>query len=77
MSEEKICVELSRAEALVLFEFLYRFSDKEQLAIADQAEERVLWNIHGSLEQTLVEPFMRNYDELLEEARGQVRDKNS
>ena len=75
MSEEKITIELTPAEALVLFDFLTRFSDKEILEIEDQAEARVLWDACCLLERQLVEPLMPNYDELLEKARDEVRDK--
>lgn len=75
MSNEKIAIELSAAEALVLFEFLSQYSDKDELVIVDQAEQRVLWHICGQLESILVEPFMPNYLALLSKARGEVRDK--
>ena len=71
---EKVSLELTHSEALVLFEFLSRFSDKDVLTLEDQAEERVLWNLCASLESTLVEPLAVNYDELLEQARAAVRD---
>lgn len=77
MSEEKIAIELTPAEALVLYEFLTRFSNKDKLEIEDKAEARVLWDMCCLLERQLVEPFMRNYDELLEKARDEVRDKES
>ena len=66
---------LSQEEALVLFEFLSRFSDNEKLSIEDQAEERVLWDICCDLESELVEPLKENYSQLLEIARTKVRDK--
>jgi len=75
VSEGKTIIELSPAEALVLFEFLTRFSNEDRLEIKDQAEARVLWDMCCVLEKQLVEPFMRNYDDLLEEARDEVRDK--
>ncbi len=58
MLEEKVTIELSSAEALVLFEFLSRFSDENKLEIEDQAEARVLWDMCCLLEKQLVEPFM-------------------
>lgn len=74
-TERGVSLALSKAEALVFFEFLSRFSDREKLDIVDQAEERVLWNIHCSLEKVLVEPFMADYSELVEKARNQIRDE--
>ncbi len=72
---EEIQISLSNNEAIVLFEFLSRFSDKESLRIEDQSEERILWDIQCELEKKLVEPFSENYLQLLEEARKNVRDK--
>jgi hypothetical protein len=69
---EKVFIELSKAEALVLFDLLARFDKDEKLIIENQAEERVLWNIHCSLEKVLVEPFSPDYAKLLAEARNQV-----
>ncbi len=73
--EEKIQIDLSKNEAIVLFEFLSRFSDKNQLEIVDQSEERVLLNILCDLEKILVEPFSEKYTKILEEARVKIRDK--
>lgn len=75
MAEEMITIELSKAEAIVLFEFVSEFSTKGQLKIADPAEQRVLWNICVSLESILAEPLANNYVVILEQARKDVRDK--
>jgi len=77
MSNDKISIELSRAEALVLFEFVWRFSQDEKLDIVDQSEARVLWNVCASLEKILTEPFDQNYDDLLAAARDEVLDKDN
>jgi hypothetical protein len=73
--DKKVVIELSSAYALVLFEFLSRFSDEDKLEIKDQAEARVLWDICGDLEKALVEPFRSDYTQLLQKARDAVRDK--
>jgi len=75
MSTEKVNIELSNSEALILFEFLSRFRDNEKLEIVDQAEERVLWDILSDLETKLTDPLKPNYLELLEKARNEVRDE--
>lgn len=72
MPMEEVKLELSNAEALILFEFVSRFSDKKSLEIKNPAEEKVLWQICCQLESILVEPFHRNYDELLAAARAEV-----
>ena len=74
MAEAPVKIELNPSEALVLFEFLSRYSDADELVIQDQAEQRVLWNICCDLEKQLVEPFKKNYAELLEAARTKTRD---
>lgn len=73
--KEKIQINLNKYEAVILFEFLSRFSNEERLKIIDQSEERVLWNILCELEKTLAEPFEENYTKILETAREKTRDK--
>jgi hypothetical protein len=74
MSDEKIKIELSPSEALVLFEFLSRFTNDDRLEIVDQAEERVLWDVCSLLESSLIEPLDPNYLMLLAKAQAEVRD---
>ncbi len=73
--KEEIQINLSKDEAIILFEFLSRFSNEEILEIADQSEARVLWNILCDLEKDLVEPFSEKYVEILKKAREKIRDK--
>lgn len=72
--DDQVRLELTHDEALVLFDFLSRFSDKEVLAIEDQAEERALWNLQCVMEKLLVEPFRSDYGELVQQARDRLRD---
>ena len=74
MSQKGISIELSKKEALVLFEYLRRCDDQDKYSFVDQAEERVLWTVEGALEKQLVEIFSPDYGKLLKEARDQVRD---
>lgn len=74
MSGETIKIELNSDEALILFEFLSRYSETDTLTIEDQAEQRILWNLCCDLEKLLVERFSENYRELLETARSRIRD---
>ena len=76
MNEERITIELSSSEALVLFEFLSRFSEAGKLEVVDQAEERVLWDVCARLESTLSQPLAEDYDALIASARADIRDKN-
>jgi hypothetical protein len=70
--EDQYSITFSGSEALVLFDLLSRFSDERQLTIADDAESRVLWDIHAQLERVLVQPFMPDYRQQVERARRQV-----
>jgi hypothetical protein len=65
---------LAKEEALVLFEFLSRFSNREELRIDDQAEARVLWDLCCLLEKELTEPLAHDYADALKSARASVRD---
>lgn len=75
MAADEIPLSLSRDQALVLFEWLARTGAGEQpSAFEDQAEQRVLWDLEGALEKQLVEQFKSDYRDLLEAARGRIRD---
>ena len=67
-------IQLEDDEALVLFEFLSRFTEQQQLDIRDQAEQRVLWDIQADLESALPEPLAHDYDQHLQRARESIRD---
>lgn len=73
--EKKIRIDLSREEAIVLFEFLSNFSDEGTLQIVDLAEERVLWSLCCHLEKVLSEPFLDTYATVLKQSRDRVRGK--
>ena len=45
IEQSDVKITLTSDEALVLFDFLQRFSETEKLEITDQAEERALWNL--------------------------------
>jgi hypothetical protein len=74
MSAEAITVELTKAEALVLFEWLSRTEEARFSIIEDPAEDEVLSRVQGQLETTLVEPFAQNYQDLLARARKEVKE---
>jgi hypothetical protein len=75
-TQDQVEVRLTPDEALVLFEFLFRYSDSDELRVADQAEQRALWNLCCLLEKQLAEPFKADYVELLEAARSRLRDED-
>ena len=76
MNEQKVYIELTKDEAIVLFEFLARINEKDRLDLfIDQSEQRVLWDIECILEIPLSELFGADYSEIVRKAREQVRDK--
>jgi hypothetical protein len=74
MPASEVQLNLSRNEAVVIFELLSRYTDTGKLAIEDQAEQRVLWDLCSMLESQLHEPLSPDYDDELERARTAVRD---
>lgn len=76
MGDKKVSIELTKEEAIVLFEFLGRFNENNDSSrFDDQAEKRVLWDIECILEKELSEPFRADYQEIVMKAREAVRDE--
>ena len=69
MPDTQIVLQLTKAEALVPFEWLARMDQSGTLA----AEQQVLWAVEGQLERILVEPLAADYEEALAAARRVVR----
>lgn len=67
-----VSITLERHVALVLFEFLSRFSDTEKFMAEERADQIAIWTLVASLESILVEPFDPKYEKLLKHARRQV-----
>lgn len=67
-----IHLELSRSEALVLFEYLSRAWERRGMAFEDAAEQHVLWAVEGQLQKILAEPFRADYRDLVHQAREEV-----
>jgi hypothetical protein len=76
MSQESISINFTKDEALVLFEFLSRFSETDKLSIEHQSEERALWNLACIFEKELSEPFDKKYGDILSQARERLRDND-
>ena len=72
---QKVSLELGVEEALVLFDWLKRFNEKEHQDFEDQSEERILWDLEALLERSLAAPFSNDYDEILQAAREKIRDR--
>jgi hypothetical protein len=74
---DTVSLTLDRDVALVLFDFLARTADEEggeplQEALLYKAELVALLDLLAGLEETLEEPFARDYTRLVETARGRV-----
>jgi hypothetical protein len=67
MNGDDITLKLSRAEAIVLFEWLASIESHGPV-FKHISQENVLARIEGQLESILVEPFAPNYKELVDEA---------
>ena len=72
-ASRRIKIKLTKEEAIVLSELLYRISEKQAL-YEDIAEQYVLWSIEAQLDPLLVEPLMKNYSEILKASRKTVRE---
>lgn len=71
---ESIQFNLTNDEALVLYDFLSRFSDTDVLEIQHQSEARALWNLNCLLERALSEQFYEDWSVALEAARDRLKD---
>lgn len=70
MPDAEAVLRLTIPEAVVLDAFLRRYSETDQLTIADQAEQRALWNLQCVFEK-IGDPSWPS----LEDARASLRDE--
>jgi hypothetical protein len=75
LNQDDVTVTLTSDEAVVLSEFLQRFSRTDKLTIEDQAEQRALWNLCCIFEKASLAPYEGSYLEALQEARDRLRDE--
>jgi hypothetical protein len=72
MNKELITITLSSDEVIVLSAFFFRYSQTNEFVLENNAEFIAFSKIAGQLESTLVEPFMLNYNQVLENARKRL-----
>jgi hypothetical protein len=78
MTRDIIRIELTRDEALVIFEWLWRVDQAgADLHFADRAEQLALWALQGRIEKLLGEIPGPDSEEQLSIARERVRDEHS
>lgn len=75
MRLKRIKIELTSDEALVLYDWLTRFNQRANTDLADQAEERVLFDLEALLEKALLAPLQPDYAAVLAQARANLRDE--
>lgn len=69
-AENGVNICLTSDEALILFDWLHRCEDEGRVVQpAHESERTALFNLSALLERELVEPFQRNYAELVDRAR--------
>lgn len=64
-------ITLTRAEALVLLDWLHRLEDDDATP-GDSSQRTALWDLSATLEKTLVEPFHSSYPDVLEVAKAHL-----
>jgi hypothetical protein len=72
MNRDRIDLALTKAEALVLFEWLSNLDASTSAPRKDSPEQKVLWRVEALLERVLPEPLDPKYFELLQQARRTV-----
>ncbi|MGD8605160.1 MAG: hypothetical protein PVF49_11370 [Anaerolineales bacterium] len=67
--EDKVAVELPKGVALVVFDYLTHYFESER---AMEAEDIALRQLRDALDGRLVEPMLKDYNLLLNEAKRQL-----
>ncbi len=76
-ADDHVVIQLSRDEALVLYELLHRWEEHGQVAEPEHHAERVaLWNLSATLERELAEPFDPACRRLVADARMRLTDRS-
>ena len=70
--DEVVTLSIGKDEALILFELLVDFFKEPGIIVKDNADRMAMARLVGALEKTLVEPFMKNYVEIVSDARKRL-----
>ncbi len=69
--EQKVLFGIGKSEAIVLYDYLWRW---EQSMQEDESVKAVMWDLINQMEKALASELASgNWEELLEQAREQVR----
>ena len=72
-----ITINLTKDQALVLFEFVSRINEQPDSNIfEDEAELFALSEVEGQLQKILDEPFRPDYNNIIEKARERIREES-
>lgn len=69
---QKIIINLTNEEALVLLHWLSKFNNEDNYNFKDKSEKRVLWDLESVLENSTDGILSDNYIYLLESARKKI-----
>jgi hypothetical protein len=69
---DKINIEISEKDAIVLFEFFERFAEKEELYFVHPAEYLSLMKIAAQIDKSTSAIFKKDYREILDKARSEI-----
>lgn len=72
---DDVVIRLRQDGALVLYELLHRWEEREPARPEHHAEHVALWNLSALLESELTQPFDPGYDKLVSAARTRLRPK--
>lgn len=72
MDSNRVTIEITKSQALVLFDWLSRIDDANTPPALSSTERSVLERLEGQLESTLVEPLEPDWTARLERARRSV-----
>lgn len=71
--ETSVQISLTSDEAVVLFEFVRRFSESDSLTIVDQSERQALWNLCRIFERGALSSIKGDWPGILHQARDRLR----
>jgi len=69
-------LDITNDEAVILWNFLRRYSTDEVLVIEDQAEQRALWNLECFFEKEVGNCYEGDWDISLKKSLDNLRDEN-
>ncbi len=68
---DRVSINLSKAEALTLYDIAYKFNKSNHLSDAN-GEKQIFWIIENLLEEKLVDIFSENYYDIIKAARKTI-----